>query len=509
MTGSIKKISQLPSDNNFAASDVVPVVADGTTRKVTGQVLAEGVSDILALGNSAVRDVGTASGTVAAGDDSRIVGAAQKASNLSDLTDKAAATNNLLFLQAGTGAVSRSVRAKLRDAISVSDFGATGDGTTDDGPAIVAAATAAIGRTLYFPTPAVAYRCATSLGSIGNSNWRGDGKRLTLIKKDYSGGSALLTLNDGAEIDGIRFDLNGSVRTGDGLKVLNGQGNQTLRDVSIVNGDTAALYFEKDAGSNFMAFNLEAYCVTASNPAVQIENTATGGCPRIFFGFTSAGNKSFSTGGANNLLIANSLLFDIDFSANSFDVAISNCRMAGTSGYTLQGSGSIMGGGIAPAVTIASGAVWNVNPAYTNSTITDNSGGTSIVHLHNIVEYTPTIKAGGVAITLGNGALIGRYSRAGKLVTGKVRFLPGTTTSIGAGQLSVSLPVPTGADLLQVNAQGRLQDTGGTIYYINGQIPATGTEVFLERDTTGSVTGTAPGTLGAGAGLWLQFTYES
>lgn len=43
------------------------------------------------------------------------------------------------FLQAGTGAVSRTVQAKLRDVVSVKDFGATGDGTTDDTAAIQAA----------------------------------------------------------------------------------------------------------------------------------------------------------------------------------------------------------------------------------------------------------------------------------------------------------------------------------------------------------------------------------
>lgn len=49
----------------------------------------------LGLGNSATRNVGTGPGTVATGNDSRIVGAAQKAANLSDLTDPAAGRTNL------------------------------------------------------------------------------------------------------------------------------------------------------------------------------------------------------------------------------------------------------------------------------------------------------------------------------------------------------------------------------------------------------------------------------
>ncbi len=49
----------------------------------------------LQLGNAAVKNTGTTSGTVAAGDDSRITGSAQKANNLSDLTNTGTARSNL------------------------------------------------------------------------------------------------------------------------------------------------------------------------------------------------------------------------------------------------------------------------------------------------------------------------------------------------------------------------------------------------------------------------------
>ena len=53
----------------------------------------------------------------------------------------------------GLGAVTRTVDAKLLDVVSVKDFGAVGDGTTDDRAAIQAAINSAmtLGNAVYFP----------------------------------------------------------------------------------------------------------------------------------------------------------------------------------------------------------------------------------------------------------------------------------------------------------------------------------------------------------------------
>lgn len=53
------------------------------------------------------------------------------------------------YTPSGTGAVSRSVSSKLQESVSVKDFGAVGDGITDDTAAIQAAIDAS--RRIYFP----------------------------------------------------------------------------------------------------------------------------------------------------------------------------------------------------------------------------------------------------------------------------------------------------------------------------------------------------------------------
>jgi len=65
-------------------------------------------------------------------------------------------SSRIQFIASGTGATTRSIQSKLRDTISVKDFGAVGDGVADDTAAIQAAvnaacATAPSANTVYIP----------------------------------------------------------------------------------------------------------------------------------------------------------------------------------------------------------------------------------------------------------------------------------------------------------------------------------------------------------------------
>lgn len=75
-----------------------------------------------------------------------LVGSATSSEALGDLGLSANGGSALVgFIQSGTGAVARNIQVKNRETLSVKDFNAKGDGTTDDTAAIVAAAVAARG----------------------------------------------------------------------------------------------------------------------------------------------------------------------------------------------------------------------------------------------------------------------------------------------------------------------------------------------------------------------------
>ena len=83
------------------------------------------------------------------------------------------------YIGAGSGNVATTVQAKLRQIISVKDYGATGDGTTDDTLAIQAAVAASSGKALYFP--AGTYIVSDIITMVSNAVIYGD-QGITTLK---------------------------------------------------------------------------------------------------------------------------------------------------------------------------------------------------------------------------------------------------------------------------------------------------------------------------------------
>jgi hypothetical protein len=104
--------------------------------------------------------------------------------NLANTSDVAKGDALIGFRQSNatgalTNAVGRTVHQKFQETISVKDFGATGDGVTDDTAAIQSAVTAAAGKALYFPGGT--YIVSSVITLVSNSSIYGD-RGVTTIK---------------------------------------------------------------------------------------------------------------------------------------------------------------------------------------------------------------------------------------------------------------------------------------------------------------------------------------
>lgn len=79
----------------------------------------------------------------------------------------------ITYTLTAAGAVQQTVQTKLEQYVSVKDFGAVGDGVTDDRVAIQAALNAS--KSVYFPAPSVSYYISDSVSPQSNTLIYGDG----------------------------------------------------------------------------------------------------------------------------------------------------------------------------------------------------------------------------------------------------------------------------------------------------------------------------------------------
>lgn len=171
------------------------------------------------------------------------------------------------FIQAGDGAVARTAQGKMRDVVSLTDFGALGDGATDDTAAVTAALTYVMnnGRCLFVPDGL--YRCTSKITVVGTTNFsmRGEGQELSQFI--FEGGD-------------VGFDLSTPARTdADG-------GTSSLYGFSILKNSDVSTY-----DGTALKFTTET--VTGGNPSLtlSIDSVTVGGRKG-----DSSANKRFKNG---------------------------------------------------------------------------------------------------------------------------------------------------------------------------------------------------------------------
>ena len=178
----------------------------------------------------------------------------------------AADAESTYFSPAGAGAISRTVQSKLRDTVSVKDFGAVGDGVADDTSAIQSAVNSfgsggvlatANGGTLYFP-PGV-YKVSSRI-LIEQTGLRvlGAGPEATkiVVSNNLAAGLGVFAFDQirsdysqvGVAVENLRINMGGF--RGHGVLMRKAYDGVTLTNVIVdnVSDGSSAFVFSPDSG---------------------------------------------------------------------------------------------------------------------------------------------------------------------------------------------------------------------------------------------------------------------
>jgi hypothetical protein len=117
-------------------------------------------------------------------------------------------SSNVTYTPAGTGAVTTTVQAKLRQTVSVKDFGAVGDGVTDDTAALQAACNFALASSANFDTVTINFPTGTYAYTT-SPNWA-----ISRLEMNCSSGTVFKHTGTG-----IALDFDGGA-TGGGIYVV-------------------------------------------------------------------------------------------------------------------------------------------------------------------------------------------------------------------------------------------------------------------------------------------------
>ena len=195
--------------------------------------------------------------------------------------------------QPWTGAVSRPLLSTLGDWVSVKNFGAVGDGTTDDTAAIQAAithaGTLAYGANVFFPDGE--YKVTSTLTISGNSvSLTGASRdsvqiiRSTAYGEIFAFSKGTSTVLDGVGIFNMRLIDNGTNNaTGTAIRVEN-VSRFELNNIIIFGGTNGVIF---KGAANVVVNNLTMYMQNASGSptgryGIQITNTAIGSAAVVF-----------------------------------------------------------------------------------------------------------------------------------------------------------------------------------------------------------------------------------
>jgi hypothetical protein len=349
-------------------------------------------------------------------------------------------------------------------------WGALGDSSTDDSDAINDAI--AVGGTVYFDDGD--YRANNLVGSTDKQQFIGEGA--VYIRKN---GDGPLFTHSGDDIYISNIDFRGEsntpVFTGDNI-LLTGE-RPTLSDCSSQWAVGRALKATKNRvrvlGSRGIYHTSDA---TATGYDIEIGESGTATLYHVLQGF----NTSHANGGFLFIDCGGQTVNGCQFGKLTIQ---SGTSPAGVNGgnysasrilgdITVEISSAVFSGNTIGDVDVTfetgtSGHRFDESNALSASAVlVDDSNVSHVVdsRLVPFQAYTPTLSAVGGSPAIGNGTLVGYYSKVGLRVSGFINMTYGTTTNPGTGAWFFSLPAIPTTSGLQCSDVCMIIDSGTTNY---------------------------------------------
>ncbi|EPH0529384.1 glycosyl hydrolase family 28-related protein [Pseudomonas aeruginosa] len=453
-----------------------------------------------------------------------------------ELTGNWATDQNLLVAQ-----VDRSLRQQLRDSggsgmvgfnssesypsdtigyevntlralkvVVVTNYGATGNGTTDDTAAIQAAITAA-GQNADVVFPSGTYLITSTLTSLMGQRWLGrGGQRGTTLKKGAN--IDMVVVGTLSTILDINLEGVGATYTGKGFRIVSGF-SQTITRCRAVNMGGEPLYFDSNAGGGANVTVFEGYPVDTDAYAGCAIAGDTAPHPRFFRGmWLSGANFALGPGAGNGGSMTEFYIRDLRFDATSTLFHISNGRCA-TLGATTTLKGfdhSIDGVAFAGPVALDSAQGINLGPSCSVPSLTENATNSQYNSVYvQRRTYTPTWTQTSATPAIGNGTLTGNYVRAGHMCHVQIELVAGSTTTFGdaASGYRFSLPFPGHLSFNQRGFPVRIYDTSAGADFTGWASIGAGQDYITISVGAQQVRATSPMTWANGDTLQCSFSY--
>lgn len=167
-------------------------------------------------------------------------------------------------------------------------------------------------------------------------------------------------------------------------------------------------------------------------------------------------------------------------------------------------------GDFAPQVVIAADySAITVQGTHNNAPALDLSA----FSYRNIVDsprsvYQPEWQSSGVAPTVGNGAIVGDWSRQGSVVHFSAQLTVGSTSTFGTGFYRITLPMAPPAGINQ-SVTCLIYDSSANLYYVGVGVIGTGLAyVSMQTNAASGVAATSPITFATGDLIRVSGSYQ-